>query len=110
MLPGLCKFICILRWDGTERSGTRRSVPCLVRLKRVERAVLRDKFWVNFHSASPSWNDSFHIRGTQNYNLFVSFFFLLVSIRRHLCSLFVPSRAVLSRSISSRPICIPNDT
>ncbi|CAN6698049.1 unnamed protein product [Malus baccata var. baccata] len=27
------------------------------------------------------WNDSFHIRGTQTYNISVSFFFLLVSIR-----------------------------
>ncbi|KAM2743296.1 hypothetical protein EV2_031650 [Malus domestica] len=110
MLPGLCKFICILRWDRIERSGTRRSVPRLVRLKRVERAVLRDKFWVNFHSGSPSWNDSFYICGTQNYNLSVSFFFLLVSIRGHLCSLSVLSCPILSRSIPSRPICIPNDT
>ncbi|CAN6703847.1 unnamed protein product [Malus baccata var. baccata] len=51
------------------------------------------------------WNDSFHIHGTQNYNISVSFFFLLVSIRGHLCSLSVPSRPV-----SSRPTCIPNDT
>ncbi|KAB2632847.1 S ribonuclease [Pyrus ussuriensis x Pyrus communis] len=30
-------------WNGTEQSGTRRSVPHLVRLKRVERAVPRDE-------------------------------------------------------------------
>ncbi|KAM1079972.1 hypothetical protein ACFX2B_014475 [Malus domestica] len=40
------------------------------------------------------WNDSFHICGIQNYNLSVSFFFLLVSIQGHLCSLSVPSRPV----------------
>ncbi|RXH80202.1 hypothetical protein DVH24_041349 [Malus domestica] len=57
-----------------------------------------------------SWNDSFHIHGTQNYNFSVSFFFLLVSIQGHLCSLSVPSRLVPSHSIMSRPVCIPNDT
>ncbi|RXH67711.1 hypothetical protein DVH24_027858, partial [Malus domestica] len=40
-------------WDGTERSGTRCSVPRLVHLKRVERVVPRDEFWVNFRSALP---------------------------------------------------------
>ncbi|RXH91536.1 hypothetical protein DVH24_020559 [Malus domestica] len=37
------------------------------------------------------WNDSFHIRVTQNHNISVSFFFLLVSIQEHLCSVSVPS-------------------
>ena len=55
--------------DGTERSGTRRFVPRLVHLKRVERSVPRDEFWVNFHSTLPPCNDSFYIRGTQNYNI-----------------------------------------
>ncbi|RXH85260.1 hypothetical protein DVH24_042028 [Malus domestica] len=40
-------------WAGTERCGTRRFVPRLVCLKRVERAVPRDEFWMNFYSASP---------------------------------------------------------
>ncbi|CAN6702911.1 unnamed protein product [Malus baccata var. baccata] len=56
------------------------------------------------------WNDSFHICGTQNYNLFVSFFFLLVSTRGHPCFLFVPSRPVSFSFISSYLVCIPNDT
>ncbi|RXI05711.1 hypothetical protein DVH24_017753 [Malus domestica] len=86
-------------WDRTERSGTRRSVPRLVRLKRMEHAVSQDKFWVNFRSASPFRNDSFHICGTQNYNISVSFFLLLVSIRGHLCSLSVPSRPIPLRPV-----------
>ncbi|RXH76804.1 hypothetical protein DVH24_019692 [Malus domestica] len=45
------------------------------------------------------WNDSFHICGTQNYNLSVSFFFLLVSIRGHLCSL-----SVLSHYLCAAPV------
>ncbi|RXH79642.1 hypothetical protein DVH24_040789 [Malus domestica] len=46
------------------------------------------------------WNDSFHIRGTQNYNISVSFF-LLVSIQRHLYSLSIMSRLVPSHSVPS---------
>ncbi|RXI01627.1 hypothetical protein DVH24_014976 [Malus domestica] len=38
---------------GTERLVPLCFVPHLVRLKRVERAVPRDEFWVNFRSASP---------------------------------------------------------
>ncbi|KAM1126143.1 hypothetical protein ACFX2B_040856 [Malus domestica] len=39
--------------DETEWSGTRSYVPRLVRLKRVERVVPRNEFWMNFSSASP---------------------------------------------------------
>ncbi|RXH70803.1 hypothetical protein DVH24_015425 [Malus domestica] len=53
------------------------------------------------------WNDLFHIRGTQNYNLNVSFFFLIVSIRGHLCSLSVPSRPVPSGPVPSAYQTIP---
>ncbi|CAN6679170.1 unnamed protein product [Malus baccata var. baccata] len=56
------------------------------------------------------WNDSFYISGIQNYNLYVFFFFLLVSIKGYFCSVSVPSRSVPSRFVPSRPICIPNDT
>ncbi|RXH84006.1 hypothetical protein DVH24_026905 [Malus domestica] len=52
----------------------------------------------DFRFASSPWNDLFHIRETQNYNIFVSF--LLISIRGHLCS-SVPSRPVPLCSISS---------
>ncbi|RXI05333.1 hypothetical protein DVH24_006590 [Malus domestica] len=55
-------------------------------------------------------NDSFHICGTQNYNLSVSFLFLLVSIRGHLYSISVPSHPVLSHPVPFRFIRIPNDT
>ncbi|RXH67643.1 hypothetical protein DVH24_027790 [Malus domestica] len=41
-------------WGRTEQNGKRRSVPRFMRLKRVERAVPRDEFWVNFRSTSPS--------------------------------------------------------
>ncbi|RXH95025.1 hypothetical protein DVH24_024709 [Malus domestica] len=81
-------------WDGTERSRTSRSVPRLMHLKRIESTVPRDEFWVNFCSASPPWNDSFQIRGTQNYNICISFFVLLVSNRGHLYSLSVLSRPI----------------
>ncbi|RXI04819.1 hypothetical protein DVH24_039093, partial [Malus domestica] len=56
-------------WDGTKQSGTRCSVPRFVHLKRVECVVQRDKFWMIFRSASLPWNDLFHIRGTQIYNI-----------------------------------------
>ncbi|RXH83019.1 hypothetical protein DVH24_003517 [Malus domestica] len=46
------------------------------------------------------WNDSFHICGTQNYNLSISFF-LLVSILGHLYSLSVLSRPILFRPVPS---------
>ncbi|RXH77504.1 hypothetical protein DVH24_023778, partial [Malus domestica] len=48
-----------------------------------------------------SWNDSFHIRGIQNYNISVSFLFLFVSIRGHLCFLFIPSCPVPSHFVPS---------
>ncbi|RXH77552.1 hypothetical protein DVH24_023826 [Malus domestica] len=81
--------------DGTEWDEVFR--PTFGTFTRVEHAVQRDEFWVNFRSTSPPWNDSFHIHGTQNYNLSVSFFFFLVSIRGHLYSLSIPSRPVSSR-------------
>ncbi|RXH88379.1 hypothetical protein DVH24_042450 [Malus domestica] len=39
--------------------GTRCSVPHLVRLKRVERAIPQNEFWVNFCSASPTGTTRF---------------------------------------------------
>ncbi|TQD79776.1 hypothetical protein C1H46_034639, partial [Malus baccata] len=48
-------------WNGTERNGTRRSISRLVHLKWVKRAVPLDEFWMNFSSATSSWNDLFRL-------------------------------------------------
>ncbi|RXH77953.1 hypothetical protein DVH24_039924, partial [Malus domestica] len=100
-------------WDGTERSGTRCSVPRLVCLKRVERAVPRNEFWVNFRSASPP-------RTTRSTSVEHK---IITSLSPSSSSLFpsegifapssfrpVLSRPIPFRSIPSRFVCIPNDT
>ncbi|CAN6702546.1 unnamed protein product [Malus baccata var. baccata] len=56
-------------WDGTGQNGASRSVPRLVRLKTVERVVPWDEIWLIFRSTSSPWNNPFHIRGTQIYNI-----------------------------------------
>ncbi|CAN6707271.1 unnamed protein product [Malus baccata var. baccata] len=95
-------------WDGTEWDEEFRptfGAPKTGGMRCSTRRILGE-----FSFRLTPWNNSFHIRGTQNYNLSVFFFFLLVSIQRHICSLSVPSRHVPSHSFSSRPVCIPNDT
>ncbi|RXI04717.1 hypothetical protein DVH24_038991 [Malus domestica] len=83
------------------RNGTSRSVPRLVRLKTVERVAPWDEIWLIFRSTSSPWNDPFHIRGTQIYNILwqnFSLYFLIFTSS-------VPSRPVLFR-----PVCVPNST
>ncbi|TQD71227.1 hypothetical protein C1H46_043237 [Malus baccata] len=64
----------------------RRSVTRLVRLKRVERAVLRDEFWVNFRSASPS-------SGTTR---FTSVEHKIITSLSHSCSSLFPSEGIFT--------------
>ncbi|CAN6700537.1 unnamed protein product [Malus baccata var. baccata] len=100
-------------WDGTERSGTRRSVPHLVRLKWVERTVPRDEFWVNFHStSSPGTTCSTSMEHKIITSPSPSSSSLFPSEGIFAPSLFHPvlSRPIPSHSVMSRLVCIPNDT
>ncbi|KAB2605946.1 hypothetical protein D8674_005663 [Pyrus ussuriensis x Pyrus communis] len=105
-------------WDGTEQNGTRRSVPRLVCLKLVERAIPRDEFWVNFRSTSPlgrTRSTSVEHKIITSSSPSSSTLFLSEGIFAPAPFCSVLSRPVLSspvpsRSVPSRPVCIPNDT
>ncbi|RXH76822.1 hypothetical protein DVH24_019710 [Malus domestica] len=100
-------------WDGTRRNGTRRSVPRLVRLKRVECDVPREEFWVNFCSASPPGTTrSISVKHKIITSPSPSFSSLFPSKGIFNPSQFRPvmSRLVPSHFVSSCLVCIPNNT